>query len=104
MENSLYLAPERIQTEPGSNVTFTCFFPGLDPVISAIAWTIDDEPYQNDTDFHEATGIGTLTLTDIPVTYNMSNVQCTAEAESGNVSSNVAEILLIDGELGSAAS
>ena len=97
MENSLYLAPERVQTEPGGSITFTCSFPGRVPVISTVAWTIDDEPYQNGTDFHEATGTGTLTLMDIPVEYNMSTIQCTAETESANESSNIAELFLIEG-------
>lgn len=89
---------------PGGPATFNCVPDYSD--YNRLIWFVNDTLLE-DTNLTNVTtmfstigyGIGLLKFTNIPLKYNMTNVRCGAEFNSGeNITSNNVAILLLQGE------
>ena len=92
--------------KPGKSISFTCIPPFVNLVVDSIAWKLngtrqEDLDLQNvETQFSSIASLGTLTITEVPLSYDTTIVQCIVTFIGGIIlESNLASITISQGML-----
>lgn len=83
----LSILPEELRAVPGGAATFNCFLVSSSSNIIEIKWIVNGSLLEEQTLMGVTSkfnpefggGLGTLQFRDLPITYNMTRIQCRAE-------------------------